>query len=201
MSSGTITVSTERGSRATPSYRRVMFFIDGEYLKQSFQELNDSVNIDYKNLPFKLNNKFFGRGRGIQGEIVRVYYYDAQCEPEEKDYDEQIEFFNKIDNVDYYETRRASLVRKGKKKGRREQKGVDVLIAVDMISKAYEDHYDIAIVIMGDRDFLPLIKSIKNLTGKRVFGVVFEGHYSSELALTFDKHWIVDASTINELKP
>ena len=75
------------------------------------------------------------------------------------------------------------------------------MISVDMMSKAYEDHYDIAIVIMGDRDFLPLIKSIKNLTGKRVFGVVFEGSYSQELARVFDKHWIVDASTINKLKP
>ena len=143
---------------ATPSYRRVMYFIDGEYLKRSFQELDNSVNIDYYGLPFKLNNEFFGQGRGIQGEIVRVYYYDAQCEPGEEDYDDQLQFFNKLDDVDFYETRRASLVRKGKNKGRREQKGVDVLISVDMMSKAYEDHYDIAIVIMGDRDFLPLIK-------------------------------------------
>ena len=155
------------GPRPTPSYRRVMYFIDGEYFKQSFQELDNSVNIDYKNLPFKLNNEFFGSRSSIQGEIVRVYYYDAQCEPGEDDYEDQLEFFNRLDNVDFYETRRASLVRKGKNKGRREQKGVDVLISVDMMSKAYENHYDIAIVIMGDRDFLPLIKAVKNLTGVR----------------------------------
>jgi len=189
-----------QGTGATPSYRRVMYFIDGEYLKCSFLELDKSVNIDYKGLPFKLIDKFFRTG-GIQGEIIRVYYYDAQCEPEEEDYHDQLEFFNRLDDIDFYETRRASLVRKGKNKGRREQKGVDVLISVDMMSKAYEDHYDIAIVIMGDRDFLPLIKSIKNLTGKRVFGVVFEGSYSQELARAFDKHWIVDTSTINKLKP
>lgn len=195
-----LSVSTRRGPLPTPSYRRVMYFIDGEYLKRSFQDLNNSVNIDYKNLPYLLNNKFFVSS-SIQGEIVRVYYYDAQCEPGEEDYEDQLEFFNKLDNVNYYETRRASLVRKGKNKGRREQKGVDVLISVDMMSKAYEDHYDIAIVIMGDRDFLPLIKSVKNLTGKRVFGVVFEGTYSSELALAFDKHWVVDKRSINRLKP
>lgn len=193
--------SGTRQSRATPSYRRVMYFIDGEYLKLSFMELNNSVNIDYKGLPFKLNNVFFGKRSSIQGEIVRVYYYDAQSEPEEEDYESQIQFFNKLDNVDFYETRRASLVRKGKNKGKREQKGVDVLISVDMMSKAYEDHYDIAIVIMGDRDFLPLIKSVKDLTGKRVFGVLFEGHYSQELMLAFDKHWIVNKSSINSLKP
>ena len=170
-------------------------------MKRSFLELNSSENIDYKDLPFKLNNVFFGRQRGIQGEIVRVFYYDAQSEPGEDDHDDQLKFFNKLDNIDFYETRRASLVRKGKNKERREQKGVDVLISVDMMSKAYEDHYDVAIVIMGDRDFLPLIKSIKNLTGKRVFGVVFEGHYSPELARAFDKHWIVTKSSINTLKP
>ena len=77
-------------SPPTPSYRRVMYFIDGEYLKRSFQELNNSVNIDYKGLPYKLNNEFFGQGRGIQGEIVRVYYYDAQCEQGEEDYEDQL---------------------------------------------------------------------------------------------------------------
>ena len=185
----------------TPSYRRVMLFVDGEYLKLSFNDMIKSANIDYRGLPDKLNRQFFGTGTGIQGEILRVYYYDAQCEPEEEDYADQLQFYNMLDEIDFYETRRASLVRKGKNKGKREQKGVDVLISVDMMSKAYENHYDIAIVIMGDRDFLPLIKAVKNLTGKRVFGVVFQDHYAQEMVLAFDKHWIITKDNINQLQP
>ena len=41
--------------------------------------------------------------------------------------------------------------------------------------------------MMGDRDFYPLIKSVKDFTGKRVFGVVFDKHYSDDLAREFDQ--------------
>lgn len=76
---------------------------------------------------------------------------------------------------------------------------MDVYIASDMLSKAYENHYEIAVVIMGDRDFLPLVDAVKNLTGKRVFGVVFDKHYTEDLRYAFDKCLIIDKSNVNIL--
>ena len=68
-----------------------------------------------------------------------------------------------------------------------------------LMSKAYENHYDVAIVIMGDRDFLPLIKSIKGYTGKRIFGVVFEKSYAEELSREFDKKLVLNEIEIKKL--
>ena len=43
------------------------------------------------------------------------------------------------------------------------EKKVDVRIAIDMVSFAYEDAYDTAILVSGDGDFLPVIKKVKEL--------------------------------------
>ncbi len=182
-------------SGSTPSYRRVMYFIDGGYLRRQLMDITGTDDFTIKNLPYKLNKKFFG-GR-IQGEIIRVYYYDAICEHTEPRYKEQRILFDKINGTEFYEVKLANLIKKGD--GRYEQKGVDVLISVDMMSKAYENHYDVAIVIMGDRDFLPLIKSIKDYTGKRIFGVVFEKSYAEELSREFDKKLVLNEIEIKKI--
>lgn len=47
------------------------------------------------------------------------------------------------------------------------QKGVDVQLAVDMVSHAYTNSYDVAVLCSGDIDLLESIKLTKNL-GKKV---------------------------------
>ncbi|MFH1751870.1 MAG: NYN domain-containing protein [archaeon] len=47
------------------------------------------------------------------------------------------------------------------------QKGVDVQIAVDMITHAYNNNFDLAILCSDDVDLIESIKVIKNL-GKKV---------------------------------
>lgn len=47
------------------------------------------------------------------------------------------------------------------------QKEVDVSIAVEMLMHAVNDHYDVAILISGDRDFIPAISAVQSL-GKKV---------------------------------
>ena len=63
----------------------------------------------------------------------------------------------------------------------------------------YENHYDISVVFMGDRDFLPLIKAVKDYTGKRVFGIVFDQHFSDEIAREFDKIKIITVNDVEDL--
>lgn len=47
------------------------------------------------------------------------------------------------------------------------EKGVDVKLAVDLLVGAYENIYDVAIMISSDTDLIPAIKKIKHL-GKEV---------------------------------
>ena len=43
------------------------------------------------------------------------------------------------------------------------EKKVDINIAIDIISLAYEDAYDMAVLISGDGDFVPVVKKVKEL--------------------------------------
>lgn len=52
-----------------------------------------------------------------------------------------------------------------------EEKEVDVKLAVDMISMAHRDEYDVAYLLSGDSDFAPAVKEARNQIGRKVFAV------------------------------
>lgn len=61
--------------------------------------------------------------------------------------------------------------------GKYHEKGVDVQIATDLLVGAYEDLYDIALVVSSDTDLLPAMAKVKSL-GKEIEYVGF-GHQPS----------------------
>lgn len=52
------------------------------------------------------------------------------------------------------------------------EKGVDTLLAVDMLSMAYKSAYDVAILVTADADFVPVVNEVKSF-GKCVFNAYF----------------------------
>lgn len=67
------------------------------------------------------------------------------------------------------------------------QKEVDVSIAVDMLTHAIADNYDVAILISGDRDFIPAIHAVQNL-GKRVEVAAFRDTVSDVTTQVADRY-------------
>ena len=65
------------------------------------------------------------------------------------------------------------------------QKGVDVRLATDMITKAYQDHYDFAILFAGDDDFSDVVNAVKD-AGKRVIGIYLKEHVSLNFKNSID---------------
>jgi len=43
------------------------------------------------------------------------------------------------------------------------EKKIDIKIAIDIISLAYEDAYDTAVLVSGDGDFVPVVRKLKEL--------------------------------------
>jgi uncharacterized LabA/DUF88 family protein len=85
----------------------------------------------------------------------------------------QIEFYKKAAAYNFFEIRKKPLqftTSKGIF-----QKGVDVQLAVDLVSFAHQNIYDIAVVFTGDIDLLESLKTIKNL-GKHV---ILFSHYKN----------------------
>lgn len=171
----------------TPAYRRVMIFIDGGYFREGFERIYKHQNINFAGLLVLLKKLAIEVRR--RPEVIRAYYYDATVDPIEnpEEFKKQNEYFSKIQEYGVYEVKLARIKKGGKKGEKVKQKGADVLLAVDMITKALMDHYDIAILLTGDDDFLDLVKAVKDLTDKRVYGAFFPDHISDKLRISFDK--------------
>ncbi len=69
----------------------------------------------------------------------------------------------------------------------REQKEVDVAMACEMMLHAIQDDYDIAIIVSGDRDFVPAVEHIQRF-GKIVEVASFDNSRSKHLVRAADRY-------------
>jgi|GEM_PF-792193 len=75
------------------------------------------------------------------------------------------------------------------------QKGVDVQLAVDLVTNAYLNTYDIAVVFSGDVDLLESIKTVKNL-GKHV--IIFSHHHNIAKDMIKESDMFVDFQKLKD---
>ena len=151
--------------------RRVMIFIDGSNLYHVLKQNTDKQNLDYK----KFSDKLCG-----DRELIRTYYYNIRQESPDNPQlaQSQDRFLNGLYQTEFLEVKLGIWKQRGQTMV---EKGVDVMIASDLISHAYEDHYDTAILVSGDADFYPALQVVKD-TGKQVEVAAFDSNLSSEAA-------------------
>ena len=132
-----------------------MIFIDGSNFYHNLKQCFNKTQIDFS----KLANKLTGTDR----ELIRTYYYNAPVDrnQNEEEYKRQQKFFERIKKIDSFEVKLGRL--QSKQDGSKVEKGTDVNIAVDMITKGYKDQYDVAILISGDADLVQVVQEIKDL--------------------------------------
>lgn len=68
-----------------------------------------------------------------------------------------------------------------------EEKGTDINVAVHMLSKAYTNAYDIAILISGDSDYVPVVEQLHNI-GKTVVLATLPQQNVSKYKTLYDQH-------------
>ena len=83
------------------------------------------------------------------------------------------------------------------KTDRYHEKGVDVLMAVDLLVGAYENKYDTAILISSDTDLIPAIEKVR-LMGKKVEYVGFSYKPSYALIAHSDKKILLNKKQLVE---
>ncbi len=125
---------------------RVIIFIDNSNIFKGFRKYD--IKADYE----KLKN-IITKGRKLHG----IFLYEGvvyPMSPEKKKWYKNLSeksgymiktSFDKIALNDAIE------------------KKIDIKIAIDVISLAYENAYDTAVLVSGDGDFIPVIKKIKEL--------------------------------------
>jgi uncharacterized LabA/DUF88 family protein len=79
---------------------------------------------------------------------------------------------------------------------KKKEKGVDIMLAVDLVESAIKNRADILIVFSGDADFVPAMKLVQN-NNKEVFSVSLAKGYSRELRENF-KFFVIGKNLIME---
>ena len=156
-----------------------MTFVDGENFTLRAQELARREGIDLSADPaHHLQDVFawipeFGAINGIytyqlfpleQPLATRAYYYTSVTGAEST----LLSVKQRLRDLGF-----DPLVFK-KPSGNVKSKGVDITLTKDMLSHAFSDHYDDAVVVAGDGDYIPLIEEVKR-QGKRVYVAFFRG--------------------------
>lgn len=166
--------------------KRVILFIDGSNFYYGLK----SIYGDSKSLS-DFNFKKLGEVLAEESKLEKVFYYNAPLDFKEnpKKYSKQQKFFNKVRKTDKVELR-LSRLQKRKIKGTNRfyyvVKGDDIHIAAEIVKEAYEDNYDIAILVSGDGDFVPCIKIVQN-KGKEAINAYFKQSMSWQLKQTCNK--------------
>lgn len=162
---------------------RVAIFIDGSNLYHSVQNNFGRHNLNFTEFATKLC-----AGR----RLFRIYYYNVLQEPSQypESYREQQEFLDFLRKTPYLEVRLGSMKLTGV------EKGIDVMIATDLLYFAWSGFYDVAILVSGDADFAYAVQAVKNM-GKHVEVAYFETGTSKDLLDVADNRYLMDRNFFN----
>ena len=167
---------------------RVMIFIDGSNMYHSLKAYFHRTDIDLGKFCEKLVNK---------RKLVRIYYYNAEVgqaqEPER--YKDQRAFFDSVEAIPYTELRLGRLVYTSAwPSSPPYEKGVDVMLATDMLTHCFKNNYDTGILVAGDADFVGALQAVKD-NGKHVEAALFgEERTSVPLRKVADVVHIIDGN-------
>jgi uncharacterized LabA/DUF88 family protein len=138
---------------------KTYLFIDGGYVRK--------VHLEAMNKVFHATGRIAIQTIKDRASAFRVFYYD--CLDDEQRSDESAEefgerfksdedYFDAIGSVSGVHLCLGTIVGSGKRKKR--QKEVDVSLAVDMLTHAFNHNMNRAVLVTGDLDFRPLVEAV-----------------------------------------
>ncbi|MFB6340220.1 NYN domain-containing protein [Saccharicrinis sp. FJH62] len=133
-------------------------FIDGAYFERIIAKVSDEF--------FNLKESAKLNYQAVIGGHKKAFYY--HCLPGQRDQESdvdfnkrkqtKIDFFNQLKLIDKLHVFEGLISGSGGKNVR--QKGVDIMIAVDMMKHSFRKNMDEATLLAGDLDFKPLLDAL-----------------------------------------
>lgn len=163
-----------------PSPLRLITVIDGTNLKSAIDLHGLTTHINYRQFAIEVAKRIPDGelpGRWALRRVVYVTASPIQSHGHER-YDRWRKFEAMIRRQERVELK---LGRLEGPSGRVYEKGVDILVAIELLAGAFKDQYDVAIVVSGDGDFADVAREVRG-TGKLIFNAFFEAEKSYELA-------------------
>jgi len=167
---------------------RVAIFIDGSNLYHALRDNFGRVDLNFA--PF-VNSLCGGR------PLFRTYYYNVLQDPTQRPegHREQQEFLDTLRKTPYLEIRLGSTKLL---QGVPVEKGIDIMLATDLLHFGWNDLYDVAVLVSGDGDFAYALQAVKNM-GKHVEVAYFESNISRNLLEVADNRHQLDREFFKEM--
>ena len=193
---------------------KAMLFIDGGWLYANMAELGKAAGkadfqVDFGRLPGVLAEEI-GRQTGLRIDIIRSHYFGSYAENydpvDESSVERRKAFFARLREDHRYEVETFPIDYCGRRLRRQDrdpddsfaprEKCVDVALAVTLMRYALmPGAMDIAIMVLGDRDFEPLLQEVRR-HGKRVLLASIDSACAAELADPADPSRVRDFEMI-----
>lgn len=162
------------------SIKRVAVFIDGNNFYFGLRKLYGK-NKSLKHFDFEKFAQFLAG----EHKVIGIYYYNALLDREHnaEKYGSQKEFFGKLKQIPNFNLILCKLLKRGiigTNKFYYIIKEDDIHMAVDMVENACDNNFDIAILVSGDGDFVPAVRSVKK-KNKFVKNIYFKNSSSRNL--------------------
>jgi uncharacterized LabA/DUF88 family protein len=160
---------------------RVALFIDGSNLYHALQSNFKRHNLNFAEFANKLTGS---------RHLFRTYYYNVLQDPTRwpDAYREQQEFLDILRKTPYLEVRLGSTKMA---QGVPVEKGIDIMLATDLLHFAWNGLYDVAVLVSGDSDFAYALQAVKNM-GKHVEVAYFESNVSKDLLDVADNRHLLN---------
>jgi uncharacterized LabA/DUF88 family protein len=168
--------------------KRVAIFIDGSNLYHALRDNLSRVDLNFAEFTTKVC-----AGR----PLFRVYYYNVMQDPLQRPdaHREQQEFLDTLRKTPYLEVRLGSTKLL---QGVPVEKGIDIMLATDLLHYAWDNLYDVAVLVSGDGDFAYALQAVKNM-GKHVEVAYFESNVSRNLLEVADNKLLLDRNFLRGL--
>lgn len=155
---------------------KVMVFIDYQNFNINLHEHYENRNKDFKNVNFMLLGKEINDIIPFYSEVIKTFVFAYKpCDELMKltKYQKYYEWLTKLKSAAYLE------VIEGRQEIRyyskdlfnindpstyfTEEKETDINLATHMLSKGFQNAYDIAVLISGDTDYIKVIETLHNI--------------------------------------
>lgn len=179
-------------SGVTPHYKRLMIFVDGTNL---LCQLSSNLDIKFKAskpplgaiaVSSELIKSVYERKFREKNLIRRYWFSSYEGESEENFLDLQ----EKI-RLGGFEPR---LYKREKGK----EKGVDIGLAKEMLVNAFNQNFDVGLLVAGDMDYLELVDEVKRY-GQIIEGAFIKSGLNKKLFLAFDEYYDIWQEATNLL--
>src|SRR5262245_42972066 len=194
---------------------KFMLFIDGTWLYSNTSRLVEASGepnfvLDFGRLPRVLAEEVGRRLGHDEWSVVRTHMfgsYAANVDPRDREpVERRLNFFTMLRQQHHYEIEAFPIEFRGKRLRRTDrdpadtfepkEKCVDIALATSMLfNAAMPNAYDVAIAVLGDQDFKPVLQSVRRL-GKRVAIASIAGACSGEYADLADRARVRDVELL-----